>query len=45
MKNHPSNISSAFEWLHEMVERDLNCVNDVGAKAVESRDCDKARAV
>lgn len=41
IENNPTNVSSAFEMLLE--EAGIDFVNNVGAKAFEARDYDKAK--
>ena len=43
IENNPTNVSSAFEMLLEEVEAEIDFVNNVGAKAFEVRDYDKAK--
>lgn len=43
IENNPSNVSSAFEMLLEEVEAEIDFVNNVGARAFETRDYDKAK--
>lgn len=43
IENNPINVSTAFEMLLEEVEVEIDFVNNVGAKAFEARDYDKAK--
>ena len=43
IENNPSNVSSAFEMLLEEVEVEIDFVNNVGSKAFDGRDYDRAR--
>lgn len=43
IENNPTNVSSAFEMLLEEVEAEIDFVNNVGSKAFEARDYDKAK--
>lgn len=43
IENNPINVSTAFEMLLEEVEAEIDFVNNVGAKAFEARDYDKAK--
>jgi hypothetical protein len=43
IENNPTNVSSAFEMLLEEVEAEIDFVNNVGARAFESRDYDRAK--
>jgi len=43
IENDPTNVSSAFEVLLEEVEAEIDFVNNVGSKAFESRDYDRAK--
>ena len=43
IENDPTNVSSAFEMLLEEVEAEIDFVNGVGAKALQSRDLERAR--
>ena len=43
IENNPSNVASAFEMLVEEVEAEIDFVNNVGARAFEARDYDRAK--
>ena len=43
IENNPTNVSTAFEMLLEEVEVEIDFVGNVGAKAFEARDYDKAK--
>jgi restriction system protein len=43
IENNPTNVSSAFEMLLEEVEAEIDFVNNVGSKAFEKRDYDRAK--
>lgn len=43
IENNPSNVASAFEMLLEEVEAEIDFINNVGARAFEARDYDKAK--
>ena len=43
IENNPINVSTAFEMLLEEVEAEIEFVNNVGAKAFEAPDYDKAK--
>ncbi|MBI4218643.1 MAG: winged helix-turn-helix domain-containing protein [Chloroflexi bacterium] len=43
IENNPSNVASAFEMLLEEVEAEIDFVNNVGARAFEARDYDRAK--
>ncbi|HUU90964.1 MAG TPA: winged helix-turn-helix domain-containing protein [Phycisphaerae bacterium] len=43
IENNPTNVSSAFEMLLEEIEAEIDFVNNVGAKAFEARDYEKAK--
>lgn len=43
IENNPTNVSSAFEMLLEEVEAEIDFVNNVGSKAFEGRDYEKAK--
>lgn len=43
IENNPQDVSTAFEVLLEEVEAEIDFVNNVGSKAFESRDYDRAK--
>lgn len=43
IENNPTNVSSAFETLLEEVEAEIDFVNNVGSRAFEGRDYEKAK--
>jgi len=43
IENNPTNVSSSFEMLLEEVEAEIDFVNNVGSKAFEGRDYDRAK--
>lgn len=43
IENNPSNVSSAFEMLLEEIEAEIEFVNNVGSRAFEGRDYDRAK--
>ena len=45
IENNPSNVSSAFEMLLEEVEAEIDFFNNVGSRAFENRDYDRAEDV
>jgi hypothetical protein len=43
IENNPTSVVAAFEILLEEIEAEIGCVNQVGARAFDARDYDKAK--